>query len=291
MDEMFQLLWQKYRTWADTSARLKKTNNTWRWNVAVLTLGGTTLTALGPFVPGVVGRAMPLAGAVALALATYCGKALLDSKNEEKWTRARAAAEAFKSEAHIYVVQAPPYDGPDRAARLKARMEELNHVAKDQQPDDITKDRATKDMPSAPWTIDEYLTNRVQNQIDWYRDKAREGTAAMKKGRMFSLTLGGIAVLLSTISGASSQGGTLIAAVLGIITTAAGAVGAYVQAGHFEANALKYRETADALATLKADFKSAPTPQSKGELVTSAETIMRAENAGWLAEVTAQAGG
>jgi hypothetical protein len=54
---------------------------------------------------------------------------------------------------------------------------------------------------------------------------------------------------------------------------------------------LKYRETADALATLKAEFKSAPTPQGQGELVANAESIMRAENAGWLAEVTVHAGG
>jgi SMODS and SLOG-associating 2TM effector domain 1/SMODS and SLOG-associating 2TM effector domain 3 len=291
MDEMFQLLWQKYRTWADTSARLKKTDSAWKRNVAILTLGGTTLSALGPFAPGIVGRAMPLLGAAALALATYIGKGLLDSKNEERWTRARAAAEAFKSEAHIYVVQVPPYDGPDRATRLKARIQDLNQVAKDQQPDEIPADRATKGMPSKPWTIDEYLTNRVQDQIDWYRAKAREGTAAMKKGRAISLTLGGIAVLLSTISGATAQGATLIAAILGIITTAAGSIGAYVQAGHFAANALKYRETADALATLKAEFKSALTVQSQGELVANAEAIMRAENAGWLAEVTAHASG
>src|SRR5262245_13117050 len=291
MDEMFQLLWHKYRTWADTSARVKKTNAAWRRNVVILTLGGTTLSALGPFAPGVIGRLMSLAGAAALALATYFGKELLDSKNEERWTRARAAAEAFKSEAHIYVVQVPPYDGPDRATRLKARIGELNQVAKDQQPDDIAADRATKGMPSKPWTIDEYLTNRVQEQIDWYRAKAAEGTAAMKKGRRISLTLGGVAVLLSTISGATTQGATIIASILGIITTAAGSVGAYVQAGHFEANALKYRETADALATLKAEFKSAPTPQSQGELVANAEAIMRAENAGWLTEVTAHAGG
>jgi hypothetical protein len=291
MDEMFQLLWQKYRTWADTSARLKKTNSAWKRNVAILTLGGTTLAALGPFAPGIIGRALPLLGAAALALATYIGKELLDAKNEERWTRARASAEAFKSEAHIYVVQVPPYDGPDRATRLKARIQELSQVAKDQQPDDITADRATKGMPSKPWTIDEYLTNRVQEQIDWYRTKAREGSAAMKKGRAISLTLGGIAVLLSAISGATTQGATIIAGILGIITTAAGSVGAYIQAGHYEANALKYRETADALATLKAEFKSAPTPQSQGELVANAESIMRAENAGWLAEVTAHAGG
>src|SRR5262245_48052327 len=131
MDQMFQLLWQRYRTWADTSARLKTTNTSWKRNVLGLTLIGTTLATLGPFAGTGAGRVVPMLGAAALALATYFGKELLDTKHEEKWTRARAAAEAYKSEAQKYLVKTPPYDGADRASRLKARMDDLAKVTKD----------------------------------------------------------------------------------------------------------------------------------------------------------------
>jgi hypothetical protein len=289
MDQMFQLLWGRYRTWDDTSAHLKATNASWKRNVLVLTMIGTTLATLGPFAGSGAGRVVPMLGAAALALATYFGKQLLDTKHEEKWTRARAAAEAYKSEAQKYLVQTPPYDGANRTARLKARMDDVAKVTKDIVADDIPPDRMTKDIPQAPWTISDYLTKRLNQQVTWYRDKAKAHSEAMATGRTIALSLGGLSVLLSAVTGATTQGATLSAAVLGIVTTAGGAIGAYFQAGHYEALALRYRETAEALRSLEADFKSSTTPQSPGDLVSTAEAIMQAENAAWLTELTAKA--
>lgn len=289
MDEMFRLLWERYRAWADTSARLKRVNGSWKRNVLVLTIGGTALTTLGPFAGSGVGRALPMLGAAALALATYFGKELLDAKHEEQWTRARAAAEALKSEAHKYAVQAPPYDVTDRMTRLKSRMAELSELTKNQLPDPISPDRAAKDMPTTWWTIDDYITKRIDGQITFYSDRAVEYTDAMRKGRLLTLTLGGLAVLLSAVTGATTEGAGVAAAILGVVTTAGGSIGAYFQAGHYEAIALKYRATADALKSLKAEFRTAPTPQAAGDLVTNAEAIMQAEHAAWLTEMTSKA--
>ncbi len=289
MDDMFHLLWERHRAWADTAAHLKHTNAGWRRSVLVLTIGGTALATIGPFAGAGIERVLPMLGAGALALATYFGRELLDSRHEEKWTRARAAAEAFKSEAHRYLVQAPPYDGADRMSRLKARMAELSSLTKDQAPDDITPDHARKGMPTTWWTVDDYVTRRLQEQIDWYATKAHDYTKALKKGRALSLSLGAVAVLLSAVTGAAAQGATIYAAVLGVVTTAGGSIGAYYQAGHYEAIALKYRETADALRSLKAEFKSAPTAHGQGDLVTSAEALMQAEHAAWLTEMTTRA--
>jgi hypothetical protein len=291
MDDMFRLLWEKYRTWADTSARLKTRNTAWKRKVLILTIGGTMLATLGSVAGGRVGRALPMLGAAALALATYFGKELLDSAHEEQWTRARAAAEAFKSEAHRYLVQAMPYDGPDRVSRLKARLIEVSQVTKDQVPDDISPERAAKGMPTMWWTLEDYLTKRLQDQIDWYRSKAREHASSMARGRAISLTLGGFAVALSAAAGAAAEGAPLAAGALGVVTTAGGSVGAYFQAGHFEAIAVKYRETAGALAALQAELTTAPTAQSQGEIVAAAEAIMQAEHAAWLTGLTAKGGG
>lgn len=113
----------------------------------------------------------------------------------------------------------------------------------------------------------------------------------MTKARRIALALGGVAVLLSAVTSATTQGATISAAMLGVVTTAGASIGAYFQAGHYEAIALKYRETADELASLKAEFKTAATPQNQGDLVSSAEAIMQAENAAWLIELTAKAAG
>src|SRR5262249_13750936 len=126
MDPMFTELWQQYRTWADTSRHLKEQNARWKRRVLILTTVGTALAAIGPHASNaLVARALPLIGAAAPALATYFGKELLDSKHDEAWTRARAAAEVYKSESCKYLLQIAPYDAPDRASRLKTRMDEI----------------------------------------------------------------------------------------------------------------------------------------------------------------------
>jgi hypothetical protein len=286
MDPMFTLLWQQYRAWADTSGHLKEQNARWRRRVLILTIVGTAFAALGPHAVGaVVARALPWTGAVALALATYFGKELLDAKHDEAWTRARAAAEAYKSESCKYLVQIAPYDGPERTSRLKARMDELSKTINGQ-PKDFPEEQTKKNLPTQVWTIDDYLTERLNDQVKYYSDRAADYAASMNKGRAISLTLGGVSVLLGAATGATPQGATFSGAVLGVVTTVAASIGAYYQAGHYEALSLKYRETAQALRRLAAEFTSPGSPRSAAEFVTSAETIMQAENAAWLTEMT-----
>jgi hypothetical protein len=288
MDEMFQLVWKRYRTWTVTSRNLKATNQGWKRRVMVLALAGTALGTLAPFTGQFIAGPWPtriaaVLGTVCLALATYFAKELLDATHEERWTRARTAAEAFKSEAHRYLVQAPPYDGPDRATQLGTRLNELESITKGQVPDDLPAADATKEMPGTWWSIEDYISKRLTEQIEWYRKRAREHVLSMRKGRAVTLTLGGLAVFLSAVTGATAQEGTFPAALLGIVTTAGGAIGAYFQAGHYEALALKYRETADALERRRAEFATTPSAD-KTQLVADAEAIMQAENAAWLAE-------
>ena len=128
-------------------------------------------------------------------------------------------------------------------------------------------------------------TKRLDDQITWYRTKAKEHSDAMQVGRVLALALGVAAVVLSTVTGATTDTQTIWGAVLGIVTMVGASVGAYFQAGHFEAIALKYRETAVALENLRAEIDTAIA--NPADLVSTAETIMQAENAAWLTEVTA----
>ena len=270
MDDMFKLLWQRYRGWSETSTRLKKRSSAWKRIVLVLTIVGTAFATLGPFAQAPMLKwLLPFIGAAALAVATYLGKQLLDTKHEERWTRARAAAEALKSEACKYLVQLPPYDAVDRITSLKTRMARLLDVVKGQQPIDITPEAAAEGLPTAPWTIADYKTKRLDDQIAWYRTKAKQHSDAMQVGRVLALALGVAAVVLSTVTGATTDTQTIWGAVLGIVTTVGASVGAYFQAGHFEAIALKYRETAVALENLKAEIDTAIA--NPADLVSTAE--------------------
>jgi hypothetical protein len=282
------LLWQRYRTWANTAAHFRRQHALWNRNVLILTIVGTGLATLGPHAGAHLSRALPVAGAVALALATYFGKELLDAKHQESWTRSRAAAEALKSEACKYLTQVPPFDGPDRTTRLRLRLDEVATATKDQTPLDISEDQARKGVPTQAWTIKDYITNRLDDQVAWYKGKARDASASMTRGRAISLSLGCVSVLLGVVTGATTDGATVAAAILGLVTTAGGSIGAYFQAGHYDGIALKYRETASALETLRAEFNSGTGQQDPAALVLSAETIIQAENAAWLTGLTAK---
>jgi len=293
MDEAFRLLWKRYRTWAITSRRLKATQDAWKWGVLILTLCGTALATLSPFLSSPGGpwpaRIAAYAGAAALALATYLGKELLDLKQGERGTRARLAAEAFKSEACRYAAQAPPYDAPDREAKLKARLTQVNDLTKGNIPLDVSEDEDNKGMPETFWSAEDYKKKRLRDQIAFYRDSATQHMRSMTRGRFISLSFGGLAVLLGAVIGAITGGpareGTLTAAVLGIVTTAGAAIGAYIQASHYEAVAMNYRETADALEEKSLLFTAGPSAEN-AQLIAEVEGILQAQNAAWLAELT-----
>jgi hypothetical protein len=293
MDDIFALLWKRYRTWSITARNLKARNGRWKRRVLVLTLAGTACGAVTPFVGDLPGAPWPsrlaaALGTTCLATATLLARELLGATNEERWTRARAAAEAFKSEAHKYLVRAAPYDGADHVARLSARMGELDSLTKDVQPDDVAREDLTKGMPSPRWTIDEYVANRLDEQVEWYRRRAGEHVRTTQKGRVIALALGGAAVVISGVTGVAvetAEAGTFPAVLLGLVTTAGGAIGAYFQAGHFDAVATNYRATAAALERRGAALKASG-PEDQRDIVVEAEAIMQAEHAGWLTEMT-----
>lgn len=285
MDPMFTLLWQRYRMWAVTSRTLKEKNASWKRRVLLLTIIGTAFATLGPHAgQASLQRALPLIGAGALAVATFLGKELLAATHEQRWVKARAAAEALKSEACKYLVQVTPYEGSDKPVKLKARLDQLNSAI-DGQPDDVPEEETLRGMPATPWTIDEYVKQRVDDQIAYYKARAKDHADAMKKGRTGSLSLGCVAVLLGAVTGATPEGATLAAAVLGLVTTVGAAIGAHFQAGHYEALSQKYRETANSLATLEAEFLASGGAADTASFVNAAETVMQAEHAAWLTEM------
>jgi hypothetical protein len=293
MDPIIELFWQRFRKWDVTSERLKSANDGWKRRTIVLTLAGTAFGALAPF-SGVEGgspwppRVLAVVGTVCLALATYFARELLDSKHEERRTRARTAAEAFKSETCKYLAQAPPYHGADRSSHAQARLRTLKSITKGQVPALLSDTEATEGMPGGAWSIEDYVGKRLDDQISWYRRRAGDHSGSMRKGRAVTLTLGVLAVLLSAATGAAARTGTLPAALLGVVTTAAGAIGAYLQASHFESLAVRYSETADALERLRVEFTTTPAALRQ-QLVADAEAIMQSEQAAWLSERTAEA--
>src|SRR5690606_12547245 len=118
--------------WATTSRVLKARVTKVGLAVLALTIVGTAIGTLSPLLPaGVDARltsALPFVGAVALGIATYLTSQLLAESERQAWVKARAVAEALKSEAYKYLAGAPPYDTADAGKLLGDKAIDLQRM-------------------------------------------------------------------------------------------------------------------------------------------------------------------
>ena len=285
VDEVLRYAWGGYRVWAATSRKLKKQVARWGFFVLLLTLAGT---ALGTIVPHLglqppLSATLPWLAAAALGTATYFASQLLNESAREAWVKTRALAEALKSESYKYVTRTAPYNVDGAPLVLAQRVDELQRIASGIIAESISEDERAKDAPSGPWAIDDYIKGRVRDQIDnFYQPAIVHHRRAVQTARVAALGLGALAVVLSASGGASGGGsGTWIAALLGTVTTAAAAIGAWFQSGHHQQNALNYQAAAAKLELLLAQRHVSG---REAHLVMDAEAIFQAEHSAWLTE-------
>ena len=298
MDPPLEQAWGRYRTWADTSRKLKAEMTTWERRILVFTICGTFFGSFAPFAadawPSWLGAApmwwssaQPAAawlGAAFLALATYFGKQWLTASEKQAWTKARAVAEAMKSESYKYATGAPPYDDP--ATRADVLAEKITQSAKSMEgviPVQVAAAAAVKGMPQPPWSLGDYVTQRLDDQVEkFYKPRITEHAAASRRARHWAMSLGALATVIS-VSAAAADERSLVAAVLGTITTAGAALASYFQAGRHFQLALNYQAAADQAGALKASPGARANP---AKFVNDVEAVFRAEHAAWLAEWT-----
>jgi len=290
---MMGFVWGEYRKWAKTSRERKTEISNTSLAVLVLMLIGTALGTLtpvlkpGPEHPGllfVVGKVLPWLAALALGIATYLTSQLLAPSERLSWVKARAAAEALKSEAFKYATRVPPYDTPERAALLEAKSDEITGTLQSIEPSPLTDEERGAKIPADPLPPEEYRRTRGLDQLDFYTKGFAEHRLSARRERQISLVLGGIAVVLSATT-ASWEGagvGAVCAAVLGIVTTASASIAVWFQSGHHQQVAAQYQAALTRLQKLMA--RHAGGAVSFEQLVTEAEAIFQAEHAAWRIE-------
>ncbi|MGH6798496.1 MAG: DUF4231 domain-containing protein, partial [Roseiarcus sp.] len=125
---MIEQAWNEYRGWAKRARSLRAKTDRWNfWAMAALVATGVLGAASGFFganptnwLPGWLAhdqfaRALACAAAVASALSLYVGRQALAVGAESGWLRARATAEAIKSECFRFAGRAGDY-APDKAS-------------------------------------------------------------------------------------------------------------------------------------------------------------------------------
>ena len=219
--------------------------------------------------------------ALAVASASFIGRHLISGDDERNWIMARAAAEALKSHAYRFASGVEPYQD-DRTAAKELANKILNIKERNKSIPRVlvtTEEIEKKPGPERKLPISEYMTTRVDDQINWYRKRANEHNQEKSKYQLWTWVLSGTGTVLGLLGG---YGLSFVAAWIAAITTISGAVLAYVAASRFEFLVQTYFSTSDRLRHAKSLYEAGAL--TKEDFVLKSEEIMSSENSAWVAE-------
>jgi SMODS and SLOG-associating 2TM effector domain 1/Protein of unknown function (DUF4231) len=275
--------WRRQSIWSQTAGKLKAGPHR-LWGIRMGLTAAAALALAGSQVKTVSPPAS-IALAVAAALSMTAVALLRSRQNVEqvrRWTRARSVSEAIKTEVFLFLSRSGSYDGPDRERRLEAEVQRLEHEADDLQryTDGVrAKDRS---LP-AVHDVASYLDVRVrQSQLEgFYEPKARLMRQRLRTLKAVEVTLALVAAALAAVAATSPSVGAWAAAV----TTAGGAVAAYIASQRYEFLWIEYSRTASELRRLL-DRRTAADgrPISGSELVAECEQVISVQNQAWMAK-------
>lgn len=299
MNSALKYIWGQYRTWDLTSVALKNKLSRWRDIVLVLSISGAVLGTLCQQADNWQIAGLPTWGAAtlgvlsgaALGLAAYFTKEVLSPEPEAAAVRTRAAAEAFKREAYLLSTGVPPYGDAISADGLLAKANQIRAGVENIPPAAITSAQQQDGMPAAGMSVDDYVKQRLDQQVDeYYVPQARINAQKLALGRRITFVLGAIAVLLGLWSARSAS----VAGWVAVIGTMTAAIAARQYAGRYQFLIVTYQATTDRLQWLKTkwelDGKNQPGDDARNAFILASEGAIATENSAWMAEWTRKQG-
>lgn len=299
LNSALKYIWGQYQAWDSTSVALKSKMWRWRYIVLVMSIVGAILGTLSQQIDGWqisgsptwLSATLGVLSGVALGAASYFTKELLSPGPESDAVRTRAAAEALKREAYLLATGAPPYATATSADELLQKAQQIRAGVNTISPLAITSEQEQQDVPAAGMSVDDYVNQRVVQQIDqYYLLQVRLNTQKLALGRRVSLALGALAILLGFWSAKS----TSVAGWVAVIGAVTAAIAAYQYAGRYQFLNVSYQATADRLNWLKTkweiDGRRQPGDDAKHSFILASEDAIATENSAWMAEWTRKQG-
>ena len=276
--------WRRQSVWSQTADKLKATpQRSWRLRLgltaaaAALALGGSQLKAAS--LPASV--VLTVAAALALA-AVGLLRGRQNVEQARRWTRARSVSEAIKTEVFMFLTRSGAYGEGDKDQRLEAEVQRLEHQAGDLQRYTEGVHPKTRPLP-AVHDVDSYLDVRVrESQLEgYYEPRALLLRRQLRGAKTIEVALALVAAALAATAAISPNVGAWAA----VVTTAGGAVAAYIAAERYEFLWIEYSRTASELRRLLDRRTSADgRPLSGSELVGTCEQVISVQNQGWMAK-------
>ena len=284
-------LWEQYRTWALTARKLKKVLTKWKVRVFILALLGSFTAVLSDqlLFLGEGNVFSQIAGGISglsVALSAYAGGEMLSQEREQQWLRSRSAAEAFKRESYLYLLDAPPYHLPNANERIFDRIDELVSQMADVPAATITPEAAVKGLPTQDLSVSDYVNHRVTDQVNsYYRPKTSDYLKILDRAKLASWLLGFVGVIMGTAAANGMNGNTVWIAFISATTAS---IAAFISTNKYEYMVLTYQAAANRLLMLSARYEQIDKADDEAQrhFVSEVEQIIAMENSSWVVEVT-----
>lgn len=276
--------WQRQSVWSQTAGRLKTGPSRLRTALLALTVVAAALALAGSQLKGAsLPASVTLTVTAAVALAAV---GLLRSRTNveqvRRWTRARSVSEAIKTEVFLFLTQSGRYAGADRETKLEAEIQRLEREAADLHRYTSGIQPRKRSLP-AIHDVDTYLDVRVrESQLEnYYEPNAAKLRRRIGQLKAVEVTLALVAAGLAAVAAISPSVGAWAA----VVTTAGGAVTAYIAAQRYEFLWIEYSRTTSELRRLLERRTAADgTALSGPELVAACEEVISVQNQAWMAK-------
>jgi hypothetical protein len=218
---MIEQAWNEYRGWAKRARSLQANADRWNfWALVALIATGALGAASGFFaanpadwLPGWLSHdqfvsALACEAAIAAALSLFVGREAFAVRGDSGWLRARATAEAIKSECYRFAAGVADY-APEKASDAEATNAFIDRrvataaraAGESLTPENDPVDAGGDDRrPSRPMTDKWYLANRIDAQIKFYRDGQEKNESAYQRLQLWSFVAGAVVAVVSAVS-------------------------------------------------------------------------------------------
>lgn len=138
-------------------------------------------------------------------------------------------------------------------------------------------------------TPDEYLAERLDDQIGWFDRKSQESQRWYKRLRAVEIVAASLIPLLAGWAGGSG----MVAVTMGLLGVVVAVVAAVLTLFQFERNWLEYRAACERLRRERILYRTGAAPFDRGQeaafrlLVERVESILAQENQGWVEKMQA----
>lgn len=211
--------------WSETANALKSATDRARYATFIASFLGALLAVFAAQqISADIANYLAVLSAVSLVFVTFITARWLNKDGIDRHLRARMASEALKKEAFLYATKTSPYHDPQtRDALLLNHKTEIENKVSDLLLF-VKKAKNAASCPRQDLTPNEYMEQRIDQQIKYYRDRATQYDKYSQRLHTLEWVLSLVAAIIAALA-ASPLLDIDLAAIAAVLTTLGGVVG------------------------------------------------------------------